>query len=325
MNLDTPLSEALSTKKEYILALKEMGLYTVSDLLLYFPRGYEDLSQFKKIWEAKDGEIITTKGFLHGIKLVSTKNRRMKLVRAMFYDDHGSECEVVWFNQPHLIRMLPMDKEVIVAGKVQYQYGKLILQSPTVETIKEVQIHAGATVPIYPQHEVITSKWLREKIYPLLFLTKEFEEVLPEEIIKEEGLMPKSEAIREVHFPSNTKKLKAAQDRLGYEELFLLQLNAVKAKEEWKESRSSESPVGGVPLDPEFVKDFFSTLPFTPTGAQKVTIYEILKDLECPFPMMRLLEGDVGSGKTVVAVMALLQMVKNGYQTAIMAPTEVLA
>lgn len=325
MNLNTPLSEALSTKKEYILALKEMGLYTVSDLLLYFPRGYEDLSQFKKIWEAKDGEIITTKGFLHGIKLVSTKNRRMKLVRAMFYDDHGSECEVVWFNQPHLIRMLPMDKEVIVAGKVQYQYGKLILQSPTVETIKEVQIHAGATVPIYPQHEVITSKWLREKIYPLLFLTKEFEEVLPEEIIKEEGLMPKSEAIREVHFPSNTKKLKAAQDRLGYEELFLLQLNAVKAKEEWKESRSSESPVGGVPLDPEFVKDFFSTLPFTPTGAQKVTIYEILKDLECPFPMMRLLEGDVGSGKTVVAVMALLQMVKNGYQTAIMAPTEVLA
>ncbi|MBU0577994.1 ATP-dependent DNA helicase RecG [Patescibacteria group bacterium] len=325
MNLNTPLSEALSTKKEYILALKEMGLYTVSDLLLYFPRGYEDLSQFKKIWEAKDGEIITTKGFLHGIKLVSTKNRRMKLVRAMFYDDHGSECEVVWFNQPHLIRMLPMDKEVIVAGKVQYQYGKLILQSPTVETIKEVQIHAGATVPIYPQHEVITSKWLREKIYPLLFLTKEFEEVLLEEIIKEEGLMPKSEAIREVHFPSNTKKLKAAQDRLGYEELFLLQLNAVKAKEEWKESRSSESPVGGVPLDPEFVKDFFSTLPFTPTGAQKVTIYEILKDLECPFPMMRLLEGDVGSGKTVVAVMALLQMVKNGYQTAIMAPTEVLA
>lgn len=325
MNLSTALSDALSTKKEYILALKEMGLFTVGDLLLYFPRGYEDLSEFKKVYEAKDGEIITTKGFLHGIKAIPTKNRKIKLIKAMFYDSYGNECEVVWFNQPHLIRTLPMDKELIIAGKVQYQYGKYTLQSPTVETIKEVQIHAGATVPIYPQHEVITSKWLREKVHPLLFLSKEFEEVLPEEIIKEEGLMSKSEAIKEVHFPTSTEALKRAQDRLGYEELFLLQLNAVKTKEEWKDSRSDDNEDSGMPFDPEFVKDFFSTLPFTPTGAQKVTIYEILKDMERPFPMMRLLEGDVGSGKTVVAMMALLQAVNNGYQAAIMAPTEVLA
>ncbi len=325
MNLDTPLDAVLSTKKEYILALKEMGLYKVCDLLLYFPRGYEDLSQFKKVWEAKDGEIITTKGFLHGIKVVPTKNRRMKLVKAMFYDDSGSECEAVWFNQPHLVRTLEMDKEMIVSGKVQFSYGKYVLQSPTVETIKEVQIHAGGLVPIYPQHEVITSKWLREKINPLLYLTKEFEDILPGEIIKEEGLMPKKDAIKEVHFPSDSKKLKKAQDTLGYEELFLLQLNAVKAKEEWKDSRPSDSSSIKMPMDPEFVTKFFSTLPFTPTGAQKVTIYEILKDMECPFPMLRLLEGDVGSGKTVVAMMALLQVVKYGYQAAIMAPTEVLA
>ncbi|MBU0727771.1 ATP-dependent DNA helicase RecG [Patescibacteria group bacterium] len=325
MNLSTALSDALSTKKEYILALKEMGLYTVADLLQYFPRGYEDLSQFKKINEAKDGEIITTKGFLHGIKLIPTKKRNMKLVKAMFYDDYGSECEVVWFNQPFLKRTLPMDKELILAGKVQYQYGKYVLQSPTVESIKEVQIHAGATVPIYPQHEVITSKWLREKIHPLLYLAKEFEEVLPEEIVKEEGLMGKSEAVKEVHFPTSTDNLKKAQDRLGYEELFLLQLNAVKTKEEWKNSRPEDMSSIKMPMDPEFVKDFFSTLPFIPTGAQKVTIYEILKDMERPFPMMRLLEGDVGSGKTVVAVMALFQAVKYGYQAAIMAPTEVLA
>jgi len=184
MDLSMPLESALSTKKNYILALKEMGLYTVRDILLYFPRGYEDLSQFKKVWEAKDGEIITTKGYLHGIKVVPTRKRGMKLVKAMFYDDSGSECEVVWFNQPHLVRTLEMDKQMIFAGKVQFSYGKYVLQSPTVETIKEVQIHAGATVPIYPQHEVITSKWLREKIHPLLHLTKEFEEVLPEEIRK---------------------------------------------------------------------------------------------------------------------------------------------
>ncbi len=325
MNLSTPLSEALSTKKEYIFALAEMGVKTVEDLLLYFPRAYEDLSEFKGLHEAKDGETITTKGFLQGIKLIPTKNRRMKLVKAMFYDQAGYESEVVWFNQPHLIRTLPMDKEVVVSGKVKLNYGKITLQSPVVEQSKEVQIHAGTTVPTYPQHDVITSKWLREKIYPLLYLTKDLPEVLPDEILESEKLMPKALAVQEIHFPSSQEKMEAARDRLGYEELFLLQLESLKKKKAWQESRPKGTDDEGMPLDAEYVKKFFATLPFTPTDAQKIVIYEILKDMEKPFPMMRLLEGDVGSGKTVVAVMAALQAVKYGYQVAIMAPTEVLA
>ena len=325
MNLSTPLDAVLSTKKEYILSLKEMGIFNIKDLLLHFPRGYEDLSQFIKIHDSKDGETVTVKGFLHGIKVIPTRKRNMKLIKAMFYDFEGAECEVIWFNQPHLKRTLPMDKELILSGKIQYKYGKYTLQSPTVEHIKEVQIHAGATVPVYSQHEVITSKWLREKIYPLLYLSSEFEEILPEDIVKSENLISKSEAIKEIHFPTSSDHLKQAQDRLSYEELFLLQLNAVKKKEEWKNSCSPDNQKKGMVMDPEFVKQFFSTLPFTPTGAQKVTIYEILKDMERPFPMMRLLEGDVGSGKTVVAMMALLQAIKYGYQAVIMAPTSVLA
>ncbi|MBU0705817.1 ATP-dependent DNA helicase RecG [Patescibacteria group bacterium] len=325
MQLSTPLSEAISTKKEYIRALSEIGLNTVEDLLLYFPRAYEDLSEFKGLHEAKDGEVITTKGFLQGIKLIPTKNRKMKLVKAMFYDQAGYESEVVWFNQPHLLRTLPMDREVVVSGKVQWSYGKITLQSPVVEKSKEIQIHAGTTVPIYPQHDVITSKWLREKIHPLLYLAKELPEVLPEEILEEEKLMPKALAVQEIHFPGSQEKLEAARDRLGYEELFLLQLRSLRAKKEWRESRPEGADDSGMPLDPEYVKQFFATLPFTPTNAQKIVIYEILKDMEKPFPMMRLLEGDVGSGKTVVAVVAALQAVKHGYQVAIMAPTEVLA
>lgn len=325
MQLSTPLSEALSTKKEYIRALEEMGVKTVEDLLLYFPRAYEDLSEFKGLHEAKDGETITTKGFLQGIKLIPTKNRKMKLVKAMFYDQAGYESEVVWFNQPHLIRTLAMDKEVVISGKIKYSYGKITLQSPVVEQSKAVQIHAGTTVPIYPQHDVITSKWLREKIHPLLYLTKELPEVLPDEILKEEKLMPKALAVQEIHFPSSQEKMEAARDRLGYEELFLLQMAALRRKKEWQESRPEGADDEGMPLDPEYVKQFFATLPFTPTDAQRIVIYEILKDMEKPFPMMRLLEGDVGSGKTVVAVMAALQAVKHGYQVAIMAPTEVLA
>lgn len=325
MQLSSTLSEALSTKKEYIRALSDMGLKTVEDLLLYFPRAYEDLSEFKPLHEAKDGEVITTKGFLQGIKLVPTKNRKMKLVKAMFYDQAGYESEAVWFNQPHLLRTLPMDREVVVSGKVKWSYGKITLQGPVVEKSKEVQIHAGTTVPVYPQHDVITSKWLREKIHPLLYLTKDLPEVLPDEILESEKLMPKSLAVQEIHFPSSNQKMEAARDRLGYEELFLLQLQSLKAKKEWQESRCADSDYEGMPLDPEFVKAFFATLPFTPTNAQKIVIYEILKDMEKPFPMMRLLEGDVGSGKTMVAVMAALQAVKHGYQVAIMAPTEVLA
>jgi ATP-dependent DNA helicase RecG len=288
MNLKTPLSEALSTKKEYIRALSEMGVNTVEDLLMYFPRAYEDLSEFKGLHEAKDGEVVTAKGFLQGIKLIPTKNRKMKLVKAMFYDQAGYESEVVWFNQPHLLRTLPMDKEVVVSGKVQWSYGKITLQSPVVEKSKEVQIHAGTTVPIYPQHDVITSKWLREKIHPLLYLTKELPEVLPDEILESEKLMPKALAVQEIHFPSSNEKMEAARDRLGYEELFLLQLKSLKAKQEWQNSRTGDEE-RGMPLDPEYVKQFFATLPFTPTDAQKITIYEILKDMEKPFPMMRLL------------------------------------
>ncbi|MFH0837862.1 MAG: ATP-dependent DNA helicase RecG, partial [Patescibacteria group bacterium] len=135
----------------------------------------------------------------------------------------------------------------------------------------------------------------------------------------------KAEAVREVHFPTSQKTLQRARDRLGYEELFLLQLNGVLARAEWKNSRGKNSLIGTIGMDVEFVKQFFSQLPFTPTGAQKVAIFEILKDLEKPYPMMRLLEGDVGSGKTLVAALAMLHTVKQGYQAVLMVPTEVLA
>ncbi|PIZ74769.1 DNA helicase RecG [Candidatus Peregrinibacteria bacterium CG_4_10_14_0_2_um_filter_43_11] len=325
MHLSTPLSEALSTKREYIAALREMELITVEDLLLYFPRTYEDLSVVKPLHEVKQGEIVTLKGCLHGIKRLPTKRKGFSLIKALFYDAVGNQAEVVWFNQPYLLRTLPMETEVTLAGKVEYKYGRFTIQSPEVELSKAVQVHTAGMVPVYPQHDVITSKWLREKINPLLYLAKEFEEFLPEEIVKEEKLAPKSEAVREIHFPTSQKTLERARDRLAYEELFLLQLRAVKTKAEWKKSRPEWGAIEMISMNVDLVKQFFSTLPFVPTGAQKVAIFEILRDMEQPYPMMRLLEGDVGSGKTLVAVMAILHAVKQGYQVAVMAPTSVLA
>ena len=325
MDLTTPLDEALRTKRTYIKALREMNLHTVEDLLLYFPRTYEDLSESKTLLQAKDGEKVSMHGTLYGMKTVPTRSRKIHLIKAMFYDAHGNSAEVIWFNQPFVKRTVPMEKDVTVSGTIKYQYGKATIQNPQVELAGKVQIHTAGMVPVYPQHEVITSKWLRGKIHPLLTCTKEFDEVLPPEIMREENLMSKSDGVKELHFATNQKQLDRARDRLAYEELFLLQLSAVQRKQEWKESREKDSLIKEVKMDVDFVKNFFSTLPFTPTNAQKVTIFEILSDFEKPYPMMRLLEGDVGSGKTVVAVTALLNAVIHGYQAAIMAQTEVLA
>jgi len=325
MDLKTPLDAALSTKSEYIRALKDMGIFTVEDLLLYFPRTYEDLSDQKTLLQVKNGEKVSMQGRLFGMKHVPTRNRRINLIKAMFYDVHGNEAEVVWFNQPHVKRTIPMDTEVTVSGTIKHAYGKYTIQGPVVELASKQQIHTAGMVPVYPQHEVITSKWLRGKIHPLLQYASLFEEILPDDIVQEENLISKPEAVKEIHFPTSQKKLEAAKDRLAYEELFLLQLTAVQRKQEWKHSRGKDSLIKEVKMDVGFVKNFFSTLPFAPTGAQKVAIYEILTDFEKPYPMIRLLEGDVGSGKTVVAAIALLNAVLHGYQAAIMAPTEVLA
>jgi len=324
MDIRTPLSQAISTKKEYLKALEEMGLRMLEDLLLYFPRAYDDLSQLKTLAQAKDGEKATLRGMLTGLQNTRLKGR-MTLTKALFFDTQGNGAEVVWFNQPFLARMLPMDTEVIVSGKVQYQYGKPTLQSPEVEPVKEIQIHTAGLIPIYPEHSVITSKWIRNKLHPLLRWASHFSEILPPEIVAEEGLIPKGEAVHEIHFPTSKERLEKAKDRLAYEELFLLQLNAVQRKWEWRHSRMSDGLIREVPMDVDFVKRFFSTLPFQPTGAQKVAIYEVLQDFGKPYPMMRLLEGDVGSGKTLVAAVALLNAILHGQQAAILAPTEVLA
>lgn len=325
MNLQTSLSAALSTKRDYLAALDEMGLRTVEDLLLYFPRTYEDLSQIKRLHEIKTGETVTLKGWISGVKRVPTRRRGFTLIKADFSDAVGNRAELVWFNQPYLLRSLPTETAVSIAGKVEHKFGKFTLANPVVELAEAPAVHTAGVVPVYSEHGVVTSQWLRKKIHPLLSVAAEFEELLPEAVLSEEKLMGKGEAVREIHFPTSQKSLDRARDRLAYEELFLLQLSAVKAKAEWKKSRGEKSPLSGIGMDVDLVKRFFATLPFAPTGAQKVSIFEILRDMEQPYPMTRLLEGDVGSGKTLVAVMAILHAVKNGYQAAIMAPTEVLA
>ncbi|MBT7345140.1 ATP-dependent DNA helicase RecG, partial [Candidatus Peregrinibacteria bacterium] len=183
-------------------------------------------------------------------------------------------------------------------------------------------LHSGRIVPVYPQHEIINSKWLREKINLVIDASNEFVESLPASVIKEQKLIPKTEAIRILHMPKDGEELEAAKSRMAFEEMFNIQKQALERKQEWQGETQERLKM---PMNVELIKAFFASLKFSPTGSQKIAIYEILKDMEKGKAMSRLLEGDVGSGKTLVATAVLANVIMNGGQCAFMVPTEVLA
>ena len=321
--LSTPLSQVLRTTAKYLALLKEIGVRTLGDLLSYFPREYEDHTQIREMADLRADEKNVLKGTFSLVRRERTRNR-MTLVKALFTDEHGNSLECVWFNQPYLHTMLPVGKPVMVVGKAKLGFGKISLQNPTFEEITaEDTVHGGRIVPVYREHDALTSIWLRQKIYPLLEISEEFPTILPEEVMVAEKLLPKHAAVLEMHFPTSREKLEQAKETLSFEELFLLQLASLERKRQWREETAGKGKP--IPLDAELQKAFFATLPFTPTNSQKIAIFEILKDLEKDTPMLRLLEGDVGSGKTLVALSAALAVIAAGYQVALLAPTEILA
>ncbi len=323
MHLQTRLSTVLKTTKDHIQILEKMGICTVEDLLLYLPRTYEDLSQMSTLSSAKLNEKVTISGTVEKVKLIHTRSRK-KLVTAQFIDNEGGTCEVIWFNQPHIKRMLHNGDHVILTGKLVENGYKLQLQSPQIEQERGSgeQIHSGRLVPVYPQHESINTKWLREKIYLLRGAIELLPETLPKEVIEEERFLSRSEAVYALHFPENPEDVERAQNRFAYETLYDMQIEALERKKDWQGHTSERIKVA---MDVQLIRDFFESLQFTPTNSQKVTIYEILRDMEKPQPMSRLLEGDVGSGKTLVATTVIANVIKHGGQAALMVPTEVLA
>jgi ATP-dependent DNA helicase RecG len=320
--LKSSLQSYLGTTSAYLELLKELKIELVEDLLLYYPRTYEDQSQFQNLLEGSSDHIITLKGIISDLQNQVTKNRK-HLTKAIFTDDSGQIAELVWFNQRYLKNTIPQGQEVIVTGKVRFDFGRFSIQSPTVEIQQKDQLHTGRIVPVYREHGKITSRWLREKIAKIIHYTSLFPENLPLNILKEEELMERALAITNIHFPESAVLLSKARDRLAFEELFQIQKGVLSQKKQWQDINPEQQKI--IKMEVDFIKAFFEILPFSLTQAQKIVLYEILRDLEKPIPMSRLLEGDVGSGKTVVIVAAITNVFKNGYQSAIMAPTEVLA
>ncbi len=321
MSLERPLHKVLKTTKKHLLLLETLGIKTVEDLLLHFPRIYIDKSMYTKIAELRTDEINNIKATITSFIHKRTKFGKA-FTKALLTDESGS-VEAIWFNQPYLQRVLRKGQEMIFSGKAKFDIGKTSLPSPTFEEEKNEQVHIGRIIPLYHETAGITSKWLREKIQPLVGeWSKQFEEYLPEEILKEYDLISYSKAIKEIHFPTDEAGLEKAKKRLSFDELFLLQLKALQKKWRWQHVSIHEQKK----LERhDSLNEFLKSLPFELTNAQKKSLEEILGDLSKPYPMSRLMQGDVGSGKTVVAAAALLNAVKNGFQAAIMAPTEILA
>lgn len=300
--------------------LHRLGIDTVRDLLLHYPRRHKDFSQVTPITFIQPGTETTVRAQILRINAHWTRVRHMRLTEAVLSDDSGKLLNVVWFNQPYVAKTLHPGQEIFVAGRVELDRGGLVLKNPEYERASDDPQHAARLVPIYPETAGMTSRFLRAKLRSVLHLTDALEEFIPAEIRRRRNLLPRPEAVREIHYPQNQTLLSAARDRLAFEEMFVLQVAAQQAK------RARQREVApSVPFDESTARAFVKALPFKLTNAQRIAAWQILQDLAKSVPMNRLLEGDVGSGKTVVATMAIHHTARAGFQSVLLAPTEILA
>ncbi len=315
--LSTPIEQLYLVGPARARLLKNLGINTLEDLLFYFPRAHNDLSRLTKIAKLKLGETASVKGAILESRTFRTKVRRFTLTQALIQDDSGT-LMCVWFNQPFLAKILKSHEQFIFSGKVSVSKNKLQLQNPVYESVKAEQIHTSRLVPLYSLTASLTQKQLRSIIK--FYLDKAtIPEYLPAKIIKSEQLLGENQAVKNFHFPENYTSLSRAQARLAFDEIFQTQIRVL----QYKKSREQKS-AALIKTDAGLEKKIAS-LPFALTDGQKFALEEILDDFSRPFPANRLLEGDVGSGKTIVAGLAMWVAAKNDFQTALLCPTEVLA
>ncbi len=326
MDFSISLEKIPRVGPQYQKRLKKLGIKTIGQLLFHFPHRYEDFSNVIPISEVKKDETVSIQGKILDIKNIRTFRKRMVLTQALIGDDSGS-LKVTWFNQPYLINNFKKGDFLFLAGKMNQSKNGRYLSSPVHEKITDEfkfknsdLIHTGRLVPVYPETEGLSSRWLRFIIKPLLDqLKNKISDPLPDYLIKKHDFPALNEALWQIHFPDSLKLADEAKKRFAFEELFFLSLFVLRERAKLAKEKSAS-----VPLNLDLVKQFVKSLPFQLTDDQKKACWQILKDLERPFPMNRLLQGDVGSGKTVVAAIAALNAARAAYQTALLAPTEIL-
>ena len=325
IELSTPLIEIKGIGPRFGEKLKKVHVQTVKDLLWYFPFRYEDFSNIVPIKDLKIGQHAVIRGEIVSVKMWKSWKKRMFILEALVSDDSGS-IRAVWFNQRFLITTIKKGITVNLAGKIIEAKGGLTISHPIHEIITSLKKdanelrHTGRIVPVYPETKGLTSKGIRFLIKPLLDNIGRIEDFLPKEILNKQKILGINEAIHSVHFPEKIEDAQEAKKRFAFEDLFFLQLVNLRQRIKLLQEKAHSSD-----FSIDEIKELLAELPFELTHSQKKSLWEILQDLKKSHPMNRLLQGDVGSGKTIVAVLAALVLAKDGKQTAFMAPTEILA
>lgn len=303
--------------------LKKLGIETVYDLVTYYPRAYEDESTISHISELHAGERESVLGTIMNIS-ERTVRRNMTILKVMISDGTGF-VQVVWFNQRYLKKQLKTGSRIFIKGKVQYAYGGhgqlSISNISDYQILDDEESPETGIQPVYAATEKITQKYLRSIMHAVLDEMPAVPEMLPESLLQKTGMMRRRRAMSAIHFPDDYDELRQARERLAFEELYIIQCGLFLLK---KESRDNKNGVRHL-ISSHLVDKVIKSFPYTLTRDQEKAWREIEADMERNMPMRRLLEGDVGSGKTAIAALALTKTVENGYQGALMAPTEILA
>lgn len=302
--------------------LKRLGIETVFDLLYYFPREYDDRSNLRPVHSYGHGEQATVRGTVAGIQ--ELKPRRGLTITKIAIHDGNAVLYAVWFNQPHIKKQLLPGSSLLVTGKVKRGFGAVEVQVTDYELLEEEEklIHTGRIVPVYSLTDGLSGRLLRGIVNNTLQeRAGQIEEFLPPRLLSKYKLPALPQALIDMHFPSSMDKAFRAKKRFIFEELFLLQTYLAARRRRVARRCKSHQYVSGDTL----IEQYIASLPFRLTGAQARTWLEIERDMDGRAPMHRLLQGDVGAGKTVVSTLALLKAVGSGYQGALMAPTEILA
>jgi ATP-dependent DNA helicase RecG len=301
-------------------SLEKLGLQTLGDMLYYFPRRYEDYSQLKPIQSLMYNDVVTVLGTVQSVHTRPIRGGKSSVIEVIIGDGTGS-LRISYFNQPWLSNRFKEGEAISVSGKIDQYLGRLVMNSPDWEPVEVENLHTNRIVPIYSLTERITQKWLRGQMNNVItYWAPAVVDALPETIRRAAQLVSLGEALTQVHFPDSQARLKLARERLGFDEIFYLQMGVLRQKRDWKSVDGRRFSVSD-----EWLGARLGALPFTLTSAQQTSLDDIRKDLDSGKPMNRLVQGDVGSGKTVVAAMAAAIVVDGGAQAAIMAPTSILA
>jgi len=319
LNINSPVSIVPLIGPRYERILAKLDIFTVKDLLYHFPSRYEDYSKIVKTKSARVGEVVTVIGEIKEARNILTKNRK-RITKVLLSDETG-EIQAIWFNQYFLSGVFKNIPKLSLSGEVSFFDRDKALISPEYEIVRAQKlIHTGRLVPIYPETRGVSSKWLRGRINYVLNSVS-LNDQFPQNLLKSQNLIPLENALNQIHFPKSLEEVKLAKERFAFEEVFELILKAEVKKLNRESLRSKKA----FKLFEEEVGKLIESLPFKLTFSQENAVSEIISDLTKEKPMNRLLQGDVGSGKTVVALIASFLSYLNGSKVIYMAPTEILA